>query len=853
MKTKWKVIASIMLLITAICFVFVMIVRQQHEEKVREIIAGKSESAALLADTILSVESSRYQKRISAFVNPGISLSREQMIRAFAQKDREKLLQLSTSLFTVLKKEDPYFRTIGWILPDNNVFLRVLYPEKYGDNVSTIRPDVAAVNRDRRQYSGFDVGIKSMQYRVVQPVFYKDEYIGAVQFGLDANMVIDALRNKLNTIAGMTILHEEWAGAKEAEFGASQGGLPLIRSLDAALFRPVKDTLDWNRQQQRIELDGSPYVVINVLPVTNYLDTKLGDFFVALDISEELVQKRKLLASTLLISSVLLLCSFLILYFSYGRLVQKIIDLNQSLEKNNLALEKRVQERTLKLQDSKQRLQRILNHAPLGILITDSQTMQFKYANPALCIMLGYGQDEMVSMGVDALHSPTDVDTISKVIKEKKDGQKNLATDIRFLKKDGMTFEADSISAPIELKGRSCVVSFIVDQTERKKLELELYRAQKMEAIGLMAGGVAHDLNNILTSITGYPELLLMQLPQGSSLRKPLAAIKDSGERAAAVVADLLTVARGVASVRRSVCLNSLIMEYVNSPECRHLVSFYPQVRFDQKLSDQLPVISCSPVHIKKCIMNLVQNAAEAIDNAGTITLSTFSRIPEQQWAADKGLQQVEYVVLMVTDTGAGIPPESIEHIFEPFFTKKVMGRSGTGLGLAVVWNTVKDHDGKIFVESSERGTTFQLYFPACNEGGKGTAESKAEEMINGNGEHILIVDDEPRLRDVAGQMLQSLGYTTSTVASGELAIEFLKRNRADLIVLDMLMEPGMSGRQTYQEIVKFYPDQKAILASGFSDSEDVKLTLELGARTFIKKPYSLEQLGRAVRDGLQR
>lgn len=389
-------------------------------------------------------------------------------------------------------------------------------------------------------------------------------------------------------------------------------------------------------------------------------------------------------------------------------------------------------------------------------------------------------------------------------------------------------------------------------EAEKKSVETRLHRAQKMEAIGLLAGGVAHDLNNILTGITGYPELLLLTLPEESDLRQPIMAIKESGERAAAVVADLLTVARGVASTRVVVSLNSLLDEYLGSPEWRQLHAENQHIRCEKTVADNLPDISCSPVHIKKCIMNLVTNGVEAIEGSGAVTLSTECLCPDLQWAKENALEHREYVVLGVSDTGTGISKRDIEHIFEPFYSKKVMGRSGTGLGLAVVWNTVEDHGGKIFVESSEEGTQFQLYFPAISKKSREQAAAQTKEKIKGNNEHILVVDDEALLRDIASKMLQAAGYRVDTVSSGELAIQYLEENSVDLIVLDMLMEPGMNGYQTYKEILKLNPEQKAVIASGFSESGDVKAALAIGAAGFIKKPYSMDVLARTVSEALR-
>ncbi len=209
------------------------------------------------------------------------------------------------------------------------------------------------------------------------------------------------------------------------------------------------------------------------------------------------------------------------------------------------------------------------------------------------------------------------------------------------------------------------------------------------------------------------------------------------------------------------------------------------------------------------------------------------------------------YVLLIIQDDGPGIAAKDLKHIFEPFYTKKVMGHSGTGLGLAIAWNTVHDHNGKIFVESSEEGSIFRLFFPVNTIDAIIPAHIDTVEQFTGANKHILVVDDELQLQDLASQMLGAMGYKVDSVCSGELALEFVKETPVDVIVIDMLMDPGMNGRQTYEEILKLYPNQKAVIASGFSESDDIKEALELGAGVFIKKPYSMAKLGRAVKKAL--
>ncbi len=377
-------------------------------------------------------------------------------------------------------------------------------------------------------------------------------------------------------------------------------------------------------------------------------------------------------------------------------------------------------------------------------------------------------------------------------------------------------------------------------------IQAQLSRQQKMESLGLMVGGVAHDLNNILSGIISYPELLLMDLPEDSKLKKPIQEIQKSGIRAAAVVADLLTVARGVASRYEIVCVNDLVEEYISSPEYKEQKSLYPEVSLELHLETDLPDCNCSPVHIQKILMNLVNNGFEAIERSGRITLSTNSRQFTGRQPEMPLLDPGEYVVLRVSDNGPGIPVEALQHIFEPFYSKKVMGRSGTGLGLAVVWNTVLEHKGTVNVESNDHGTTFTVYLPVTTEEKQGTTQEAVEDL-RGTAT-VLVVDDERIQRDIGRRILTKLGYKVHTVDSGENAVTYLQTHTADLVILDMLMSPGMNGLQTYTEIKTLHPSQKAIIVSGYSESDDVKETLQLGAGEFVKKPYSVEQIGRAVK-----
>jgi len=389
---------------------------------------------------------------------------------------------------------------------------------------------------------------------------------------------------------------------------------------------------------------------------------------------------------------------------------------------------------------------------------------------------------------------------------------------------------------------------------EKEELQAQLQRAQKMEAIGTLAGGVAHDLNNILSGIVSYPELLLMDLKEDSPLRKPILTIQKSGEKAAAIVQDLLTLARRGVEATEVVNLNLIVEEYLQSPEHAKLELNHPDARIEKRLDKNLLNILGSPVHLSKTVMNLVSNAAEAMPEGGKIVISTENRHMDKIRAGYDDIDKGDYATLSVVDTGIGISPEDIERIFEPFYTKKTMGRSGTGLGMAVVWGTVKDHRGFIDINSMEgKGTEVILYFPITRRVFAPQAELASIEELMGNGESILIVDDIDAQRQIAAEMLGKLGYRVATAASGEEAVEYMQRHAADLVVLDMIMEPGIDGLETYRRILEIRPRQKSIIASGYSESIRAKEAQRLGAGTYVKKPYLMEKIGRAIKAELAR
>lgn len=525
----------------------------------------------------------------------------------------------------------------------------------------------------------------------------------------------------------------------------------------------------------------------------------------------------------------------------------------ESLKKNQDQLEKAVTERTRELKENKQRLEAILKASPVGIGLVKDRRME--WANKTMYSMLGYGQDTLLGKSARILYeNDKEYERVGQELYTSITKKEYAEIETKWRRKNGSVFECNLRTFPLDpdepSQGLIVVVS---DISNAKLLEAKLQQAEKMEAIGTLAGGVAHDLNNILSGIVSYPELLLAGIPADSPLRKPLQTIQTSGQQAAHIVQDLLTMARRGVSTNEVVNLNQVISEQLHSPEMKNLISFFPGVQVISHLDDKLLNVNGSPTHLSKSVMNLLSNAAEAMPEGGTISISTSNVYLD---SAIRGYEQIaegNYVKIVVSDNGIGISPKDMEKIFEPFFTRKSMARSGTGLGMAVVWGTVKDHKGYIDIESTEGvGTTTSFYLPITREELKEKSDGTLLPEHLGNGESILIIDDVLEQREVASAMLTKLGYSVSSVSSGAEAVEYIRAHSPDLLLLDMIMEPGLDGLDTYKQIITIRPRQRAIIASGFSKTDRVKELQTLGAGRYIIKPYTLTNIGSAVKEELK-
>ena len=390
---------------------------------------------------------------------------------------------------------------------------------------------------------------------------------------------------------------------------------------------------------------------------------------------------------------------------------------------------------------------------------------------------------------------------------------------------------------PFEKSSQSILV-VNTDMTQKKQLEAQFLRAQRLESIGTLASGIAHDLNNVLAPILMTAQLLETQLHDARSKRL-LPILVTNAKRGANLVKQVLSFTRGVEGDRTILQLKHLILEI------RQVIkeTFPKSIEVDCETSRNLWTVSGDATQLHQVLMNLCVNARDAMPNGGTLTISAENFIVDEHYAKMHLDAKIgSYIVVIVADTGIGITHEVLDRIFEPFFTTKELGK-GTGLGLSTVLGIVKSHGGFINVYSEVgRGSKFEVYLPAQETAE--TPEEKEQELPHGSGELVLIIDDEPSIREITKTSLEAYNYKAITASDGIEAIALYAeyRDKISIVLTDMLM-PSMDGITTIRTLHKINPNVKIIAISGLATSDKMNAAYDLGIKAFLSKPYTAKQL----------
>jgi two-component system cell cycle sensor histidine kinase/response regulator CckA len=491
-----------------------------------------------------------------------------------------------------------------------------------------------------------------------------------------------------------------------------------------------------------------------------------------------------------------------------------------------------------------------------GIVVSDDDA-SIRDVNPAACMLLGRPREVLVGMGEDALYPPEERDAARerrRALREKG----LLRAEVCMARADGTRREVELVARANYVPGLHMIV--LRDITGRKQLEEQLRQSQRLEAVGRLAGGVAHDYNNILTAIVGYSEIILGAMPKNDPLARPAAEILKAGNRATALTKQLLALSRRQVLQARVVNLNTIVAEIEEM--LRRLIGEH--VVLTTRLAEDLGNVSADPAQLDQILTNLVVNARDAVPGGGTVLIETANAesVPDDVRArvdlqADvgaprRGAPPDSYVMISVTDNGHGVDARTRSHLFEPFFTTKA-AEKGTGLGLASVYGSVTQSGGYIGVRSElGRGTTFTIYLPRVDAAADESRTTKATPRSKQGSGVILIAEDEDLVRGFVRTTLEGLGYTTLEARDGREALTLLENHtgRIDLLLTDVIM-PRMGGPELARGALALRPDLRVLFMSGYTKDPGFPAR-ELGAgASFIQKPFELQAFAAKINEVL--
>ena len=476
---------------------------------------------------------------------------------------------------------------------------------------------------------------------------------------------------------------------------------------------------------------------------------------------------------------------------------------------------------------------------------------EWLYVSPQVETMFGFSPQEWLAASrnwIQHIH-PNDHKIIEAAEEASKRGERFQA-EYRILRKDGRVIWVSDTAVVVPSRdARPLMEGIIVDITERKYLETQLQQSRRMEAIGRLAGGIAHDFNNLLTIIKGYTELALKRANVASELRMDIERIEDASERATSLVRQLLAFSRRQVLQPKLLDLNGIVMGL--DKLLRRLMD--EDIQMVTIPGTNLGTIKADPAQIEQVIMNLVVNARDAMPNGGRLTVETQNVTLDTPYTSEHVIMPAgSYVLLAVSDTGVGMTPEAAAHIFEPFYTTKEGGR-GTGLGLSTVYGIVKQSGGYIWVYSQPgEGSTFKVYFPRVEQPSEALPAAKKVADTRTGTETILLVEDEPSVRELTRSALADRGYSVMATDTPEAAEQACEKNNAEihLLLTDVVM-PGFSGRELARRLTSRYPKMRVLFMSGYSFNIIAHGGMLEDGVAFLQKPFTPSALADKVREVL--
>ena len=515
---------------------------------------------------------------------------------------------------------------------------------------------------------------------------------------------------------------------------------------------------------------------------------------------------------------------------------------SKTLSEVNVQLEQEVSERLTvesELRESEARYRKLVENADDAIFILQNGLVTF--SNPKTAELTGYSAEELSKLPFEMVIHPEDREWVMKNhhrYMHQKDASSPYT--FRIQEKDRGTRWVQSNTVSIPWNEKPAGLSFLRDITQQRKLENQFYHAQKMESVGTLAGGIAHEFNNLLMAILGNANIMMLDTEPSGPAFERLKRIEISVQRGAYLTKQLLGFARGGKYEVKTIDVSGLIA---------HTADMFGQTRKEVKirlsLQEGLWPIEGDASQLEQMVMNLYMNAWQAMPDGGILVIESENvQLDEEMEAVKPG----PYVKITMTDTGVGMDEKTQQRIFDPFFTTQEKGK-GTGLGLAAVYGIVKNHGGHIDVYSERnKQTTFQIYLPASEK--ELLPEDQTAEDLPALKATLLLVDDESIIIEVTQQMLERLGYSVLVAKSGSQALELYSENRdrVDAVILDMIM-PEMSGGETFDRLKEMNPEIKVLLSSGYSIDGKAEEIMGRGCKGFIQKPFTMTALSRRIRE----